>query len=245
MFRRASLSLPQLLSAVQPSRVAAMHTLRQSQVSIPKVQVSINTTNFIRGFSTDGKETTSSTESNNDEEDSADEDDSVNDIKTVEEVTAEFEGKLKEMKNNVLRAYADEENVRRIAKRDVENARVYANTKFAKSLLDVADNLERALDAAAKSEIVLDQDCETSKALHTLVEGVEMTQNQLNKVFNTHGVVKYGAVDDVFDPEIHDALYKMPDPSKTDGTVGAILKPGYKLNDRVIRAAEVGTIVNS
>jgi molecular chaperone GrpE len=242
MFRRASLSIPQLLSAVQPSRAAAMHTLRQQQVSISKVApVSVNT-NFIRGFSTDGKETTPDTE----ESAKVDEEEDLDDagVKTVEEVTAEFEGKLKEMKTNVLRAYADEENVRRIAKRDVENARVYANTKFAKSLLDVADNLERALDAAAKCEIALTKDCETSKAFHNLVEGVEMTQNQLNKVFNSHGVVKYGAVDDVFDPEIHDALFKMPDPSKTDGTVGAILKPGYRLNDRVIRAAEVGTIVN-
>lgn len=216
-----------------------MHTLRQNQISIPKVaQVSISS-NFVRGFSTDGKESDTA------EDEAIEEEDSVNDVKTVEEVTAEFEGKLKEMKNNVLRAYADEENVRRIAKRDVENARVYANTKFAKSLLDVADNLERALDAAAKSEIALDQDCETSKALHNLVEGVEMTQNQLNKVFTSHGVIKYGAIDDVFDPEIHDALYKMPDPSKPDGTIGAILKSGYKLNDRVIRAAEVGTIVNA
>lgn len=243
MFRRATLSLPQLLSAVQPSRAAAMHTMRQNQVLIPKVaQVRVNTANFIRGFSTDGKQTE---ESENTEENSAEEEDSVNDVKTVEEVTAEFEGKLKEMKNNMLRAYADEENVRRIAKRDVENARVYANTKFAKSLLDVADNLERALDAAAKSDIAKSEDCETSKAFHNLVEGVEMTQKQLSKVFASFNVIKYGAVDDVFDPEIHDALFKMPDPSKEDGTVGAVLKAGYKLNDRVIRAAEVGTVVNS
>jgi molecular chaperone GrpE len=204
-------------------------------------RISINT-NFIRGFSTDGKDTTPSEEKDTIEEDSTDED--VNDVKTIEEVTAEFEEKLKEMKTNVLRAYADEENVRRIAKRDVENARVYANTKFAKSMLDVADNLERALDAAAKSDIAKSEDCETTKAFHNLVEGVEMTQKQLTKVFVQHGVVKYGAVDDVFDPEIHDALFKMPDPSKPDGTVGAVLKSGYKLNDRVIRAAEVGTIVN-
>jgi molecular chaperone GrpE len=197
----------------------------------------------MREFSNEGKETTDSEETK--EEEVVEEESSVNDVKTVEEVTAEYETKLKEMKDNVLRAYADEENVRRIAKRDVENARIYANTKFAKSLLDVADNLDRALEAAGKAEIALTQDCETSKAFHTLVEGVEMTQSQLTKVFNSHGVVKYGAVDDVFDPEIHDALFKMPDPSKSDGTVGAILKPGYKLNDRVIRAAEVGTIVNS
>jgi len=56
--------------------------------------------------------------------------------------------------------------------------------------------------------------------------------------------VKYGDVGDEFDPEIHEALYKIPDTSKPDGTVGAVLKPGYKLHDRVIRAAEVGTVVH-
>lgn len=88
------------------------------------------------------------------------------------------------MREKVLRAYADEENVRRIAKRDVENARVYANTKFAKSLLDVADNLERAL-SAANSEVGNEK-----KALQVLVEGVDMTNVQLKKVFESHGVVK-------------------------------------------------------
>ena len=88
------------------------------------------------------------------------------------------------MKNKVLRAYADEENVRRIAKRDVENARVYANTKFAKSLLDVADNLERALQAASAEKQG------ENKPFDMLVEGVTMTHNQLKKVFESHGVVK-------------------------------------------------------
>lgn len=243
MFRRVTVSLPQLVSAMQPSRVVSMSSVRHLKgLCVPKVtQVCINT-NFVRGFSTNGKEPTSSEQSEASEEKAEEVD--VNDIKTVEEVSAEFEEKLKEMKNNVLRAYADEENVRRIAKRDVENARVYANTKFAKSLLDVADNLERALDAAAKSDIAKSEDCATTKAFHNLVQGVEMTQNQLNKVFSQHGVVKFGAVADVFNPEIHDALFKMPDPNQVDGTVGAVLKSGYRLNDRVIRAAEVGTIVN-
>jgi molecular chaperone GrpE (heat shock protein) len=104
--------------------------------------------------------------------------------RSLEEVNSNLEQQIKEMRDKVLRAYADEENVRRIAKRDVENARVYANTKFAKSLLDVADNLERAL-AAATSETGSDK-----KAFELLVEGVAMTQTQLRKVFESHGVVK-------------------------------------------------------
>jgi molecular chaperone GrpE len=173
--------------------------------------------------------------------------------KSLGEINVNLELQIKEMRDKVLRAYADEENVRRIAKRDVENARVYANTKFAKSLLDVADNLERAL-AAATSETGSDK-----KAFEVLVEGVAMTHTQLKKVFESHGVVKvltftclllliscvqYGEVGDQFDPTIHDALFNMPDPTKTSGTVGQVLKAGYKLHDRVIRPAEVGTITN-
>lgn len=104
--------------------------------------------------------------------------------KTLEEINLNLEKQLKEMRDKVIRAYADEENVRRIAKRDVENARVYANTKFAKALLDVADNLERAL-AAANGEVSDDK-----KALKLLVEGVDMTHTQLKKVFEQHGVIK-------------------------------------------------------
>jgi molecular chaperone GrpE (heat shock protein) len=109
---------------------------------------------------------------------------SIEPQKSLEEINKTLEKQLKEMRDKVLRAYAEEENVRRIAKRDVENARVYANTKFAKSLLDVADNLERALSAAnSESE-------DDKKALQVLVEGVGMTHNQLTKAFESHGVVK-------------------------------------------------------
>lgn len=158
--------------------------------------------------------------------------------KSLEEINATLEKQLREMREKVLRAYADEENVRRIAKRDVENARIYANTKFAKSLLDVADNLERALSAAASESV------DDKKAFKVLVEGVDMTNNQLKKVFESHGVVKYGEVGDQFDPSLHDALFNIPDTSKPSGTIGQVLKAGYKLNDRVIRAAEVGTITH-
>lgn len=114
--------------------------------------------------------------------------------KSLEEINADLENQIKEMRLKVLRAYADEENVRRIAKRDVENARVYANTKFAKSLLDVADNLERAL-AASTSETSSDK-----KAFELLVEGVAMTHTQLKKVFESHGVVKVQYLSRILSP---------------------------------------------
>ena len=138
---------------------------------------------------------------------------------------------------SVIRSYAEEENVRRIAKRDVENARLYANTSFAKAMLDVADNLERAL-AAVPPEKKKGED----PILNSLVEGIEMTEKNLQKIFGQFGIVKYGADGDKFDPSLHDALFQQPAvDGKESGVVSTVLKTGYKLKDRVIRAAQVGT----
>lgn len=145
---------------------------------------------------------------------------------------------IKEMKDKVIRSYAEEENVRRIAKRDVENARAFANTSFAKSLLDVADDLERALSSVPQEKLA------ENIALKSLYDGISMTEKQLHKVFHQFKVFKYGTVGDKFDPELHDALFSMPDANKQTGTIAQVLKNGYKLNDRVIRAAQVGTVDN-
>jgi molecular chaperone GrpE len=139
------------------------------------------------------------------------------------------------------RRLAEEDNVRRIAKRDVDNARSYAVTGFAKSLLDVADDLERALQAVPKQDSNASGD--SAAALKTLVEGVSMTQKTLQKAFTQHGVIRFGAEGEAFDPALHDALFSMPaSGDKKSGTIGQVLKPGYKLKDRVIRPAQVGAI---
>ena len=152
-----------------------------------------------------------------------------------DERIAALEKEVKELKDKVLRAYAEEENVRRIAKRDVNNAKDYATSSFAKGMLDVADDIERALKSVS-------HETTDNKDLNLLVEGLQMTEKNVQKVFGRFGLVKFGAVDDVFDPELHDALFKMPTTeTQKEGTVGLVLKSGYRLKDRVIRAAEVGT----
>eukprot|EP01038_Epipyxis_sp_PR26KG_P008498 gene8498-11489_t len=153
-----------------------------------------------------------------------------------DEIISNFQKEVKDLKERYLRSLAEEENVRRIAKRDVANAKEYANTSFAKALLNVADNLERAL-----STIPQDKRNSDDPTLKSLIEGIEMTEKNLQKVFQQFHIVRYGAVDDVFDPNIHDALFQIPDPEKESGTIGQVLEKGYKLKDRVIRAAQVGT----
>lgn len=148
-----------------------------------------------------------------------------------------LKAEVKDLKERVLRSLAEEENVRRIAKRDVENAHAYANVSFAKAMLDVADDLERALHV-----VPADQRKNGDKTLMTLVEGIEMTDKNLHKIFKKFGIVKFGKVDEAFDPHHHDALFRIPDAEKPD-TIGQVVKAGYKLKDRVIRAAEVGARV--
>eukprot|EP00595_Chromulina_sp_UTEXLB2642_P000311 CAMPEP_0196762818 /NCGR_PEP_ID=MMETSP1095-20130614/2864_1 /TAXON_ID=96789 ORGANISM="Chromulina nebulosa, Strain UTEXLB2642" /NCGR_SAMPLE_ID=MMETSP1095 /ASSEMBLY_ACC=CAM_ASM_000446 /LENGTH=181 /DNA_ID=CAMNT_0042114719 /DNA_START=133 /DNA_END=678 /DNA_ORIENTATION=+ len=148
-------------------------------------------------------------------------------IKPSEENTIEKLNKeIKSLKDQVLRSLAEEENVRRIARRDVENARAYANTSFAKAMLEIADNLESALKVDVNNY-------PPEKSLQLVIEGISMTEKNLQKAFRKFGVVKYGSVGDVFDPSIHEVFFQIPDPSKPVGTVGQVMKTGYKLNDRV------------
>jgi len=151
----------------------------------------------------------------------------------------QLENELKDMKNQLLRSLAEQENTRRIAQRDVESARNFAIKSFAKSLLDVSDNLSRALDAVPEE---LREDKNGNPVLATLYEGIKMTESGLTKSFESNGLVKFGEVGEMFDPNKHEALYEYPDPNKQVGSVGQIMKVGFMLNKRVLRPAEVGVV---
>lgn len=152
---------------------------------------------------------------------------------------AELEQQVKDLKDNLLRSLAEQENTRRIAKRDVEQARSFAISSFAKSLLDTSDNLARALDAVPED---LRHDHDSHPVLANLYEGITMTNEGLTKAFAKNGLVKFGAVGEKFDPNKHEALFEYPDPNGEAGSIGQVMKIGFMLNDRVIRPAEVGVI---
>jgi molecular chaperone GrpE len=151
----------------------------------------------------------------------------------------ELEIQLKDLKNQLLRSLAEQENTRRIAQRDVDASKQYAIRSFAKGLLDVADNLERALSAVPPESRA---DAESNHVLATLYEGIALTEKGLTKTFESNGLLKFGKVGELFDPNRHEALFEYVDPSKTPGTVGQVTKPGYMLNKRVIRPADVGVV---
>lgn len=151
----------------------------------------------------------------------------------------ELETEIKDLKDNLLRSLAEAENTRRIAKRDVDQARSFAISSFAKSLLDTSDNLTRALDAVPAE---LRHDHEGNPVLANLYEGISMTDDGLTKAFAKNGLKKFGAPGEKFDPNLHEALFEYPDPAGEPGNIGQVMKVGFMLNKRVIRPAEVGVV---
>ncbi|GLT57527.1 hypothetical protein SLA2020_304930 [Shorea laevis] len=150
---------------------------------------------------------------------------------------------IEEMKDKVVRTLAEMENVMARTRREAENSKKFAIQSFAKSLLDVADNLGRASAHVKGSFSKIDESQDTTGAvplLKTLLEGVEMTEKQLLEVFRKFGVEKFDPANEPFDPHRHNAVFQVPDNSKPPGTVAHVLKAGYMLYDRVIRPAEVG-----
>lgn len=150
----------------------------------------------------------------------------------------ELEGEVEKKHDQMLRALAEADNARRRAAIDVENAKKFAVGKFAKSLLDVADNLSRAAEYVPEEL----RDNDEHAALKSLYEGVVMTEKTLLKTFEEHGMVRQWPMDEKFDPNVHNALFEMPDPTKEAGTIAHVASAGFVLHDRVIRAAGVGVV---
>ncbi|XP_010536689.1 PREDICTED: uncharacterized protein LOC104811631 isoform X2 [Tarenaya hassleriana] len=191
-----------------------------------------------------GKATTETEESDSETDaDDLSRDDLVKLVAEKEELLKTKHQELGQMKDKVLRTYAEMENVMDRTRREAENSKKYAIQNFAKSLLDVADNLGRASSVVKDSFSKIDTSKDSAGAaplLKTLLEGVEMTEKQLAEVFKKFGLEKYDPLNEPFDPNRHNAVFQVPDASKPEGTVAHVLKSGYMLYDRVIRPAEVG-----
>jgi molecular chaperone GrpE len=139
-----------------------------------------------------------------------------------------------ELKDRVLRTLAEMENLRRRTEREVADSRTYAITSFARDLVGVADNIQRALDAVRDSGVALEG---PAKAL---VDGVELTERELLKVLEKNGVKKFDPKGEKFDPNLHQAIFEVPDARVPSGSVVQVIQPGYAIGDRVLRPALVG-----
>jgi molecular chaperone GrpE len=148
---------------------------------------------------------------------------------------AALEAEKLDLKDKLLRSLADMENLRRRTERDVADARTYAVTNFARDMLNAADNIRRALESVpAEAREGMDG------ALKALVEGVELTERDFLKTLERHGVKRLEPMGERFDPNLHQAMFELPNPEVPNGTVAAVVQAGYVIGDRVLRPALVG-----
>jgi molecular chaperone GrpE len=160
-------------------------------------------------------------------------------IVELEKQLKEATEKINELKSDLLYQVAETENVRRIGREDVDKARNFGIQSFGKDMLDVADTLEKGIEAFEK---LPKADLEDNRAIASIYTGVKMSSNVLQKQLTKHGIEKMDVkVGEQFNPHIHEALFKTPVTDKVPADhISNILKPGYKLKDRVLRAAQVG-----
>jgi molecular chaperone GrpE len=140
-----------------------------------------------------------------------------------------------ELKDRLLRTLAEMENLRRRTEREVAESRIYGVATFARDVLTVADNMERALQTL-RAELKGNADA----GVKVLLDGVELTERELLKVLEKHGVRKFEPEPrEKFDPNLHQAMYEVQDPSLPAGTVAQVVQAGYMIGDRMLRPALV------
>lgn len=165
----------------------------------------------------------------------ADDDENGEPERDAGDVIAALAAENAELKDRVLRALADVENMRRRAQKEVADARAYGTTNFARDMLSVVDNIGRALETVPEAERAsLDE-----KSL-ALIEGIELTQRDMLKNLERHGVKLVAPLGERFDPHLHQAMFEAPDTSVPNGTVVQVLQVGFTIADRVLRPALVG-----
>src|ERR1700693_1855229 len=139
-----------------------------------------------------------------------------------------------DLRDRLLRTLAEMENLRRRTDREIADSRQYAVASFARDLLGVADNMQRALGTLSA-----DFRDQADPVVRSHIEGVELTERELLKVMEKHGIRKFAPQGQKFDPNLHQAILEVPDPSVPSGTVVQVIQPGYMIADRILRPALV------
>jgi len=168
-------------------------------------------------------------------------------LKNAEERIGKLEADAKklgeeksELRDKYQRSLAETENVRNRMQKQIADAKIFGIQGFCKDLLEVADILEKAVEATPKDTMGSNQE------LKDLFDGLTMTGSQLLKVFGKHGLVAVEpAVGEKFDPNLHEALFQLPSPDKDHNTVAIVTQKGFALNGRTLRAAKVGVVQNN
>jgi molecular chaperone GrpE len=140
-----------------------------------------------------------------------------------------------DFKDKLLRTLADMENLRKRTAREVADAETRGITGFARDLLGVADNMRRALDS-----VTPEMRASAQAGVTALIDGVELTERELLKALEKNKVRQFAPSGEKFDPNLHQAIFEVPDASVPAGHVVQVVQPGYMIGDRVLRPALVG-----
>jgi molecular chaperone GrpE len=140
-----------------------------------------------------------------------------------------------DLRDRVLRLAAEMENLRKRMEREIADTRAYAITKFARDMLTATDSLSRAM-------LVLPPEARDTAdgPMKSLIEGIELTEREMQRLLAVHGVKPIEAEGQKFDPHRHQAMFEVPDPTRPEGTVVQVVQTGYAIGDRVLRPAMVG-----
>lgn len=140
-----------------------------------------------------------------------------------------------ELRDRLLRLAAEMENLRKRMDREISDTRAYAITKFARDMLTATNSLSRAM-------MMLPPEArETADGpMKSLIEGIELTEREMQRLLAVHGVKPIEAEGQKFDPHKHQAMFEVPDPTRPEGTVVQVVQAGYAIGDRVLRPAMVG-----
>jgi len=140
-----------------------------------------------------------------------------------------------ELKDKLLRTLAEMENLRKRTEREIAESRLYGVANFARDVLGVADNMRRALEAVAP-----ELRNSAQAAVKALIDGVELTERELQKALEKNGLRQFSPQGEKFDPNRHQAMFEVPDATVPAGSVVQVVQPGYMIGDRVLRPALVG-----
>jgi len=154
----------------------------------------------------------------------------------LEPIISEID-EINDLKNQLLRTLADNENNRRRYEKEKDDLSTYVISNFAKEMLSVLDNLQRAMEVSEKIDI---EDKNIDSNTKNFIEGIQLTEKQLNSIFEKFKITKIESLNVKFDPNIHQAMFEIENDDVDEGTILQVVQEGFKIEDRLLRPALVG-----
>ena len=159
-----------------------------------------------------------------------------NEQELLEPIISEID-EINDLKNQLLRTLADNENNRRRYEKEKDDLSTYVISNFAKEMLSVLDNLQRAMEVSEKIDI---EDKNIDSNTKNFIEGIQLTEKQLNSIFEKFKITKLESLNVKFDPNIHQAMFEIENDDVDEGTILQVVQEGFKIEDRLLRPALVG-----